>query len=282
MWKNSNSQTFRSYAKVNLYLEITGTRPDGFHELITDFHTIDLHDIISISPARTTALQCDHADVPTDQRNLALKALSLLEGEIGSALPLKIHIEKNIPVAGGLGGGSSNAATILSGVNSMLKEQLPIETLHRLATEIGSDVPFFLYGGYMRGRGRGELLEQLPDIEPLELMLLIPDFGVSAAEAYRQYDKLEQESGDKAVPGSILLRNDLEEAVFQHYPAIMRMRQKLIAEYNCEIMMSGSGSTLIANLTNSQIAVKMDGRSGDDNIIIIKTNTLNRAAVAMI
>jgi 4-diphosphocytidyl-2-C-methyl-D-erythritol kinase len=195
----------RSHAKINLGLYIGAPRPDGFHALSTVYQTLELHDAVTVSarPAHTTALSLASNDdrVPTDSRNTAWKMVELALGSWGIAAEVEIHIEKRLPVQGGLGAGSANAVAALVGLEAELAKagvcQGPGWGAWRLAlaAKVGSDVPLFLIGGTVLGLDRGQEVYPLPDIEPLWCVVATPAVGVSTPQAFRDWDAFCAASG---------------------------------------------------------------------------------------
>ena len=195
--------TVRSHAKINLGLGIGTPRQDGFHSLVTVYQTVEVHDVVTVSarPAQITALRITSNDrrVPTDRRNTAWKMVELALGELGLSAEVAIHIEKNLPVQGGLGAGSANAVAALVGLEEELEKQGPgIKSLGtawpakrlELAAQVGSDVPLFLIGGTVLGLDRGQEVYPLPDIEPVWCVIATPAEGVSTPQAFRDWDAL--------------------------------------------------------------------------------------------
>jgi 4-diphosphocytidyl-2-C-methyl-D-erythritol kinase len=201
----------RSHAKINLGLYIGAPRPDGFHSLVTVYQTLELHDIVTVSthPAAATSLRVTSNDsrVPTDSRNTAWKMVELaLKAALLHADPeVEIHIEKRLPVQGGLGAGSANAVAALIGLEKELgivdelcrrppcgplAERIWKEQRLEVAAEVGSDVPLFLIGGTTLGIDRGQEVYPLPDIEPVWCVVVTPEVGVSTPQAFRDWDAL--------------------------------------------------------------------------------------------
>jgi 4-diphosphocytidyl-2-C-methyl-D-erythritol kinase len=244
-----------SPAKVNLTLEILGKRPDGYHEIRSVMQGIRLYDILTIGPARGKgSLSCPgHPELETKD-NLVLKALALLEKELGRTLPLAIQLKKHIPIGGGLGGGSSNAAVILRAVNALTGKQIPGPRLLELASQIGSDVPFFLLGKPALASGRGEVLDPWLNFPKWWFVLIYPGFPVSSAWAYNQLKipltkkkklpKINQLKQQKAIPPFDRLKNDLEDAVLPAFPVLKKIREALLKEGCQKALMSGSGSVM--------------------------------------
>lgn len=196
--------TLRSFSKINLGLSIGPPRPDGFHGLTTLYQTLALHDIVTVSarpaPATEIRLTSNHPRVPLDARNTAWRTVSLAIQHLGITARIDLHIEKRLPIQGGLGAGSANAAAALLALEAELRHPdfalvSPDRTLSgpdrlRLAAEVGSDVPLFLLGGAVLGTGRGELVTPLPDLapEPVPCVIAIPAIGVSTPAAFREWD----------------------------------------------------------------------------------------------
>jgi 4-diphosphocytidyl-2-C-methyl-D-erythritol kinase len=196
--------TVRSHAKVNLGLYIGAPRADGFHPLVTVYQTLELHDLVTVTARRAAAtallLTSNDARVPTDGRNTAWKMISLSLEELGVRAEVEIHIEKRLPVQGGLGAGSANAVAALVGLEAELgmgSRQVSEPASQRrgwaarrleIAAEVGSDVPLFLVGGTVLGLDRGQRVSALPDIEPVWCAVAVPDVGVSTPRAFRDWD----------------------------------------------------------------------------------------------
>ena len=168
----------RAHAKVNLTLEVLGKRDDGYHEIASVVQTIDLHDTLTLETADELALECDRPELASPE-NLAFKAAALLKEETGYGNGASIHIQKRIPVSAGLGGGSSDAAAALVGLNRLWGLGLTTERLLPLAARLGSDVPFFLHGGTAMVRGRGELVRPMPPADLAWFVVLSPAIDVS-------------------------------------------------------------------------------------------------------
>ena len=230
----------RSYAKINWSLRVTGKRADGFHDLETVFQTISLHDTLTFRESERLVVTCDDRTIPTDERNLVVRAARALGVE-----RVAIHIEKRIPSGGGLGGGSSNAATTLVALSKMFSIDAPLE---RLALDLGSDVPFFLVGGTAYATGRGEVITPLPDAPSLPLLLILPRERVSTAEAFRSLKRFSPPLGIDAYRDFDMTRftNDFEEPVFARLPQLRDRKEKLYGLGAQWAQMSGSGSAIVA------------------------------------
>ena len=244
----------QSPAKINLTLRILGKREDGFHEIRTQLCKIALHDTIEITPlpdGETTVLTCNDPTVPVDETNLALRALRLVEGETGTRRSWRIHLEKCIPAGAGLGGGSSNAATVLRGLNQLLGSPLSDAQLHPLAARIGSDVPFFLldYPAAV-GTGRGEIVTPVSFPWHLPVVVIKPPFPIPTPWAYQRWATSRERTGVLYAPqicpwGEMV--NDLERPVFEKHLLLPTLKSKLLECGNTvAALMSGSGSTMFA------------------------------------
>jgi len=184
----------RSYSKINLGLAIGPVRPDGFHGLTTLYQTLDLHDVVTVSAKRggetRIALTTNHPFVPRDARNTAWRIVERSLAWLGLAAEVAIHIEKRLPVQGGMGAGSANAAAALLGLERELGVALPGVERLKLAGEIGSDVPLFLLGGAVLGLGRGEQVIPIPDLPRTWCVVAVPQIGVSTPAAFKAWDAL--------------------------------------------------------------------------------------------
>jgi|CXWL01.1.fsa_nt_gi 4-diphosphocytidyl-2-C-methyl-D-erythritol kinase len=259
------TRTFRSFAKINLGLEVVGKLPSGYHELKTLFATVSLHDLIEIKETRKgVVVRTDHPAVPGDETNIAHRAAMLMLAMSGRKAGVDITIHKRIPVGGGLGGGSSNAATVLRALDAMWNVNLGAAGLVDAARSLGADVPYFLVGGPALGLGRGD------DIHPLKArlrgrVLLAPGSGgVSTARVFQRYallarktraaspiDRLVRSLDESrgALPHGVLqaLRNDLDQAAVAESPTLASVardvRRVARAEGAIQAAMSGSGSS---------------------------------------
>jgi len=244
-------------AKVNLALKVIDRRADGYHELDTVFQAIDLWDRLEIRPDRRLTFSCDDAELPTDERNLVVQAARRVR-ELASDPPpgAALHLSKIIPVQAGLGGGSSDAAGALMLCARYWGVPLDGEEMHRLAGELGADVPFFLAGGTARGLGRGDRIEPLPFIGEIGLVLGLPPFGIATREVFAGVrTRLTLPRNGVSLPAVIARKwpgdndfsfatNDLERVVFGRWPELRRFRDALLDEGARGALLSGSGSTV--------------------------------------
>jgi len=246
----------RTSAKVNLVLEVLGKRPDGYHELSTVMQAVDLFDRLTMEAAGTITLETNEAGLPTDERNLVVRAARLLREAAGTEAGARIVLDKRIPVAAGLGGGSSDAAATLFGLNRLWGLRWRRERLVELAVKLGMDVPFFLGRGRALGTSRGEVLKALPGVGGYAMVLVNPGVGLSTREVYgrvpvgwhaeaegtrRMLDALKRRSGARVASA---LTNHLERWVEPALPAIGRMKAALMAAGALGAAMSGSGPTV--------------------------------------
>ena len=182
--------TVRSFAKINLGLRIGALRPDGFHELRTVYQTIGLHDVIRVQVVRGSGIEirCDDPRVPKDESNTCYRVVERAMAGLKARRRVVIEIEKRLPVQGGLGGASGNAAAVLLALERALKKELPGPERLRLAAEVGSDLPLFLVGGTILGVGRGEEVYPLPDLPSVPCVVALADISVSTPKAFADWD----------------------------------------------------------------------------------------------
>ncbi len=278
----------RSPAKINLYLDVSGLRQDGYHEIRTIYQAISLCDEIEFEVYKDDiSLFCDDKRIPQDERNLAYKSARLLKDFSKIKKGVKIKLFKKIPSEAGLGGGSSNAAVTLFSLNRLWELNLPLETLLYLASKIGSDVPFFLIGGTAIGIGRGEEVYPLKDLKRKTVFLVYPDERVNTKQAYQKIDEVltESKSSFKICKIAFNLEagffkledmfNRFEEVVFESYERIKDLREEMVKCGLKGVMMSGSGSTLFAILRNKKEASSISKMLKNKSRWAIAT-TLNR------
>ncbi len=273
----------RAHAKINLSLRITGTRADGYHDLRTVFHALDLHDTLTIVASDgPLSLQSAEPGFPLGESNLIWKAAVAaweLGGRTGPPCDVSILVEKRIPMQAGLGGGSADAAAALVALSRLWAPDRSAADIAAMAARLGADVPFFLVGGAALGLGRGEMLYPLSDLPALDVVLVVPPFGVSTAEAYRWFDEAEATGGGRDTttgrspgripgdwpPSACDVVNDLEPPVIQRHPVIGEMIAALAASGADAVAMSGSGSSvfgLFSTRARAGRAVSEAGRRG--------------------
>jgi 4-diphosphocytidyl-2-C-methyl-D-erythritol kinase len=248
--------SLKSYAKINLCLYVLKKREDGYHEIFSVMQAIDLFDRLTLHKTeKGIIIECDHPDVPKDEKNLAYQAADLLFKERNFKGGVRIDIEKKIPVSAGLGGGSSNAAFTLKGINQLFDLKLSFQKLHSLASRIGSDVPFFLYSGQAIARGRGEKILPIRLFRDYWLVLVCPNFKISTERVYGdvKIDLTEDKSfinlqncdnKDGFFETLRQFNNDLEKVVLNRYAMISRIKETLKKFGAIKSSMSGSGPTV--------------------------------------
>ncbi len=259
-----SSIRIRAHAKINLHLRVGPRRADGYHDIDTIFQSLDLHDTL-ICDARPGpfALSCDAPGVPTDDSNLVARAARLLADAAGRPCEgVAVHIDKRIPTQAGLGGGSADAAAALVALARVWRIDTGTDgvDLFALGRRLGADVSFILHGGTMRGVGRGDDLARLPAFPPSQVLIVMPDVGVSTADAYRWHDEA---AGDAGWPGDVPLpaaggadaaaawravearfANDFEGPVGARHPAIPATLARLREAGASLARMSGSGASM--------------------------------------
>jgi 4-diphosphocytidyl-2-C-methyl-D-erythritol kinase len=253
--KTSESIRLRAPAKINLSFRILNKRADGFHEIETLMAPVSLFDEITISKteaAEGIKFTCDDASLSLGEDNLVIRAARLFLSSTGSSSGLAINLKKRIPHGAGLGGGSSDAASVLLGLNGLLQTNLPTASLAQLSAQLGSDVPFFVYRSAALCSGRGEKVRATSLPQQLRLLLLKPSFGVPTPSAYATWEKSRELPGATYAPqqlGGNVFVNDLERPVFEKYVFLVRTKTWLRDQPEVgAALLSGSGSTLFAVL----------------------------------
>lgn len=252
----------KSYTRITLGLDILGKMMSGpfkgYHELSTVKHQINLADTITILPSARLSLECDHPLVPCDERNLCLQAVTLLQSEYHIDHNVHISIRKNIPVRGGLAGGSANAATTLMMLNELWKLHLSTEELMDLGRKLGMDIPFYFIGKTAFDTEAGGVCRPIPTKIVFSFVLALPDFGVSTVDAYAGLDytqlgknlhlteAIQQKCLANDTEGVVsCIHNDFEIPVFLKHPRLREFRDELLAAGCRNAILSGSGSTLL-------------------------------------
>ncbi len=247
-----SAATRRAPAKVNLRLEILGKRTDGYHEIRSIMCPVGLFDVVTVRPGhKGFTITANRQTIPLDSTNLAWRAAALFAEKTRLSQGLAIHLEKNIPVGAGLGGGSSDAAAVLHMLNELTGSKYSQAELVTMAATLGSDIPFFCGSGPALAVGRGEQLSPVTLSPPFWVLLVMPPFSVSTAWAYDEYQGVDREPGvfaakelDLLAAGPDILVNDLEEAVICHFGEIGAMKEVLTKCGAWGSLMSGSGSTV--------------------------------------
>ncbi len=258
----------RSYAKINWTLDVLFRREDGYHELRTIYQTVSLYDRLRLTTTSgEIEIACDDPRVPCDETNLAHRAAVMFREAAGTDAGVRIEIEKRIPVAAGLGGGSSNAAAVLLGLARLWQIEVDDCRIIEISMALGSDVPFFLVGGTALGIGRGEEVYSIEQVACDNLVLANPGFAVSTPAAYSKLSRLTRQEAVRIIPLTLLAAkgirelplaagNDLEEVVEAAYPEIAEVKRRLLSLGARGALMSGSGATVFGVFDNLQTAEK--------------------------
>lgn len=278
--------TLSANAKINLTLDILGTREDGYHEVAMIMQEISLHDTLSMGKINqgislTIVIEGQQGTLPADESNLCWKAAALVQKEYNLQEGVEIHLTKRIPMAAGLAGGSADAAAVLKGMNHLFRLGMTEARLCELGARLGSDIPFCIMGGTMLATGRGEILTRLPSFPRLSVVLAKPPVGVSTAWAYKTYDAgydgphpdndamLEAIHGGDAHKAAGLLCNVLEGVTETEHPVIADYKRLMMEHGAMASMMSGSGPTVFGLVREKQQAwhladtlKKYDGEAG--------------------
>ena len=245
----------RAYAKINLGLFVVRRRGDGYHDIETVFHRIDLFDRLTFEVRDNVELRTSSDAIPADERNLCYRAATLLREQFGVRKGAAIVLEKNIPVGAGLGGGSSDAAATLLALAKLWELPIDERAMAALALRLGSDVPYFLKEGSAEAGGRGEILEYFPLALPSTILVVNPGIHVSTQWAYSQIE-VRNEGPTHHLKEALLanrhstsrlitsIRNDFEEPVFREFPAVGALKHDLFDAGASFALMSGSGSTV--------------------------------------
>ena len=257
----------KAYGKINLTLEVLGTRLDGFHEIKSIMQSIDLYDEIILNEIDDGSIKLDgdSKELTYDENNLIFKAAEIMREKYGIKKGASIFLKKNIPVEAGLAGGSSDAASTLVGLNDLWSLNLSIDDLMKLGEEIGSDIPFTIVGGTALTEGRGEIVTKLKSLPEEEVLIVKPDFGVKTKVIYEEVDKhlndfepkytsLMIEAINKGDDYKKHLHNDLAIATTKLYPGVKEILNKFKSE-GCIGLMSGSGPTCYCFGDNASIKI---------------------------
>jgi 4-diphosphocytidyl-2-C-methyl-D-erythritol kinase len=272
--------TVFSPAKINVYLRILGKRPDGYHNLETVMLPLDFGDQITLQPQdKGITLKCDNPSLPTDDTNLAVRAAKLLAARSGVERGVKMVLEKRAPLAAGLGGGSSNAAAVLLGLDRLWGLQADAKLLHELAASMGSDINFFLGGGAASCHGRGEQVEPVPCNLSAAVLLINPGFGISTKWAYESWAKAAAGLTARPPEVSLLLRaladddlkdvsrglfNSLEAPSVGKFPVLRLLKDAMLKHGAAGALMSGSGATVFGLFQDAKAAEQCAAQVRED------------------
>ncbi len=268
-------KVFLAPAKINPLLYVLGKRADGYHDLAMLMQTVTLFDqiVLTIKPGNNIRTICPGVDLADGADNIAADAARALLGRAGQSYDVFIEIDKQIPVAAGLGGGSSNAATVLTGLNELCGFAFEREELMQLGSQLGADVPFFIYGQTAWATGVGDRLEPVSKMPHVWYVLVNPGVAVSTAWVYGNLvltshgDLSKLRRFPKTVEEQVrLLHNDLESVTMTHYPVLAEVKQQLVSQGALGTLMSGSGSTVFGLFLDEaaarSAAARLDGKFG--------------------
>lgn len=285
----TNSVKIIAPAKVNFILRVVGKRPDGYHDLFSVMQALELGDVVTMTKTGGgIEVTCDHPDVPAGPGNIAYRAAETLLEEAGAAGGVGIRIEKAIPVAAGLGGGSSDAAAVLRGVDLLYGLDVARERMAEIALSLGADVPFFLSWPCALAEGVGERLTGLPPTEETWLVLVKPGFGVSTGWVYSRLNlgltntrnsiTLPPFEGRPLSAGLVAscLRNDLERVTVARYPRIKEIKERLMDTGALGALMSGSGPTVFGVYAGREEAERSVSLLDGEGLTVHVTRTISK------
>ena len=280
-----------AFAKINLGLELLGRRPDGYWEIATIFQTVGLSDRLRLRLRRSTDLQLGFIGrvppaLPAERRNLLWRALALARRRFGIRHGVEVELEKNIPIARGLGGGSSNAASALVGLLRLARRQVEPAELARVGSRLGSDVPFFFLGGRALGVGRGDEVYPVDDLPTTYCVLVCPERQIPTRQAYAwaKTSVLTPRSRPAIIRGSFSppawgMGNGFESVIFPRFPELARIKRRLAAAGAQVTALSGSGSTVFGLFRKRAAALRALGGFAAGEACFL-TETVSRARYA--
>jgi 4-diphosphocytidyl-2-C-methyl-D-erythritol kinase len=290
------SVRLRAFAKVNLCLHVLGKRPDDYHELRTIFQTISLHDSLDLSITSHSSsfgffMTSSDPELPVGPDNLVWRAIHAICPEIGFQGSVSVHLDKKIPVARGLGGGSSDAAAALIGVLRLTRSQIPLPRLMEIAAGLGADVPFFLFGGRALAVNRGDEIYPLADAPTQTILVVSPkEIGVSTKDAYQW---LSAELTNRSKPPNIwefcalcwsrsgAVSNDFEGPVFHRHPRLREIRDGLLERGAADAALAGSGSAVFGIFRNPAQARRAARAFQEDSVFVVETLSREKYGRAM-
>jgi len=287
------SLRLRAFAKINLCLHVLGRRPDNYHELRTIFQTISLHDTLTLSivPKEGISLEVNDAALPAGAENLVWRAIAAMRNELKLGFGVHAQLEKKIPVARGLGGGSSDAAAALIGMLRLTKMNVPLERMMEIGASLGADVPFFLFGGRALAVNRGDEIYPLPDTRKQSIVVVSPrDIGVSTKDAYQW---ISAELTNRTEPPKIWgfcalcwsrqgrVANDFEQPVFSRHPRLKEIRDGLLERGAADAALAGSGSAVFGIFRNPARARRAARAFPEDSVFVVETVSRENYARAL-
>ncbi|HWG58269.1 MAG TPA: 4-(cytidine 5'-diphospho)-2-C-methyl-D-erythritol kinase [Candidatus Acidoferrales bacterium] len=282
-----------AFAKINLCLHVLGRRPDGYHELRTIFQAISLRDTLELSLSRRPGITLEVSDptLAAGPENLVYRAIGAIAREIGFKRGVHAHLDKRIPIARGLGGGSSDAAAALVGMLRLTGARVPLERLMRIAAGLGADVPFFLFGGRALAVNRGDEIYPLADAPKRNIVVVSPrGIGVSTKDAYQWVSaELTNRAEEPNIwrfcalcwsrPGK--LSNDFEPPVFSRHPRLGEIRERLLQRGATEAALAGSGSAVFGVYRNPAQARRAAREFPEDSVFVVETLSRQRYGRAL-
>lgn len=275
--------TVSANAKINLFLDITGKREDGYHNIASVMHSLDLHDSINLSFNKSgkITISSDNPYIPADERNIAYKSAAKFLSEIKTSQGVSIHIAKRIPIGGGLGGSSTDGAAVLSGLNYLFGHPFTEEELIRTGASLSADIPFCIKKGAALCEGIGEIMTPLPTFSCCYAAIINPRFSLNTKMMYERYDN----EGGKSHPTpdamtEALKHNSVDEAAKALYnafelpagafrPAVLRFKERLLAEGAKGALMSGSGSCVYGLFDNYSYCNALCEKLSSENIYTV-------------
>jgi 4-diphosphocytidyl-2-C-methyl-D-erythritol kinase len=259
------SFTLPAYAKINWFLHVIGKREDDFHELCTVFQTVSLCDYLTFTANNSLELTCSDASLATDEGNLIIRAARVLQEKFGTGRGAKIYLDKRIPSPGGLGGGSADCAVALLGLAKLWNLKISLSELCELAKNLGSDVPFFFFGGTAMGSGRGTEIAEIDDVTEKFMVIVTPPVNVATPFAFAQLNaprltnfapksilKICRNEAQKLVLRQSVPRNDFEPVIYKIEPELRRVKEKLLESGANSVLMSGSGASIFGIFENEE------------------------------
>lgn len=281
-----NSIKLKTYGKINLILDVLGTLPNGYHDLDMVMQTVDIYDELTITKTNNDeiTISSNTGAIPNDNSNLAYKAAKALKDKFGIEENVDIYIDKNIPIAAGMAGGSADCAGTLKGMNELFGLGLSEDELCEIGVKLGADVPYCIKGGTKRAQGIGEVLTELKDVPQAYVLLAKPPISVSTGFVYGRIDEVDVtkkpdteamisaiEDGDiKGVASNIC--NVLEEVTIPDYPIVADIKNKMIEQGALNAMMTGSGPTVFGIFDDEQKALNCQKE-------LVDMNTLEKVAL---
>jgi 4-diphosphocytidyl-2-C-methyl-D-erythritol kinase len=288
-----NSVRLPAFAKVNLRLHVLGRRPDGYHELRTIFQSITLHDVLELSKLRggSIELEIDDPALPAGRENLVHRAIEAMRRELNYRGGIHARLTKQIPVARGLGGGSSDAAAAIIGMSRLTGKRIPLARAVEIGSQLGADVPFFLFGGRALGVNRGDELYPLPDGRKYSVVVVSPNaIAVSTRDAFQWISSdLTKRKSPTKISGfcalcwsrqEVPLANDFEGPVFRRHPRLAAIKRELLQQGATEAALAGSGSAVFGLFRSPAQARRSAFGFPEDQAFVIET--INREDYARI